>query len=152
MRSIRYEWVPSTTALKRMLGKKAMTHDGSELFHSVCNQHEGMSEILEPYRKELGATTGSRRDKYLPRPHGEMHCIEPMPQTFHKLNHSATVLGYKEKGLTVIHGAVSKESSEMFFPAGLTGGVENQGLESCQNLADEERRRRCVPVRVFITG
>jgi FkbM family methyltransferase len=121
--------------------KQAMTYDGSSLHQSVCNQDaaDDTFEVLEPYQKE------STSNKNIPHPEGEMHCIEPMPQTYEKLNRSAEVLGYSKKGLKVTHGAISKESGEMLFHTGGAPGVENLGLASCGTNTAEE----CEAVKVY---
>lgn len=121
--------------------KQAMTHDGSSLHHSVCNQDaaDDIFEVLEPYQKD------STSKSNLPHPEGEMHCIEPMPQTYAKLNRSAEVLGYSQKGLKITHGAISKESGEMLFHTGGAAGVENRGLANCGTSNAHE----CEAVKVY---
>ena len=118
--------------------KHAMTADEKELHSAVCNQDSASDifEILPPYT--------SNSSKTILHPQGEMHCIEPLPITFKKLNHSGNILKYTEKGFHVTHAAISKDSGEMLFPSGKNqkGGVENLGLASCKNRKDCEH----VPV------
>ena len=76
-----------------------------------------------------------------------------MPQTFQRLQHSASTLGYAQKGLTVTHGAVSKETSEMWFYTGgkdgkVKEGIENLGLGSCSKMS-KTRALVCETVKVY---
>ena len=85
---------------------------------------------------------------------GEVHCIEPMPQTYQKLKHAAETLGYNN--LKVTHGAVSKESGEMyFFTDRQQGGVEHMGLDNVCNtnkLSEEEKQAMCQTISVYSLG
>mmetsp|Transcript_34429 Transcript_34429/g.72481 ORF Transcript_34429/g.72481 Transcript_34429/m.72481 type:complete len:318 (-) Transcript_34429:515-1468(-) len=58
----------------------------------------------------------------------KVHCVEPMPATYHKLNRSANELGWDARGFVVTHAAIGKEDSIASFPADTTAGVENIGL------------------------
>ncbi len=122
--------------------KKAMTVDGEELHSSVCKQDtEDENSIFKQF-STTSTTTSMRK--------GEMHCIEPMPQTFQKLKQSSEDLRYNEKGLVVTHAAVSKESGEMLFhTAGMKSGIENKGLGNCQRLSPAVREKECESVPVY---
>eukprot|EP00957_Ditylum_brightwellii_P207145 15351686-Ditylum_brightwellii.AAC.1 len=120
--------------------KKEMTKHGA-LDISVCDQDTAsdMFEVLPPYDTES-----------TPHPHGEMHCIEPMPQSFERLKQSTDALSYSKKGLVVTNAAVSKESGEMLFhTGGLKAGIENKGLDSCGRLNEEQREKYCTLVPVY---
>jgi len=100
---------------------KAMTEDG-ELHESVCNQNTTISfEIPQQCQDDNSL-----------RPKGEMHCVEPMPQTYKKLEQSASILGYTQKGLKVTHAAISNKNGTALFPKNSTIGIENQGLATCK--------------------
>ncbi len=120
--------------------KAAMEHDGAQLHASVCNQDDP---------KDVFQVVAGSDDHQKQRPHGEMHCIEPMPHTFKRLHHSAKALGYMEKGFTVTNAAVSKKTGEMFFPADGKEGVENMGLGSCNNNNPTVRQEHCKLLPVF---
>jgi len=130
--------------------KQAMTSDGtSELHTSVCNQDSAadMFPILDAYNieQQQQQQDASSPTTNIMRPKGEMHCIEPMPQTYKMLQQSAETLGYTDKGLVVTHGAVSKTSGEMpFRTGGQRAGVENVGLEACKRGG-----RHCQAVKVY---
>ena len=127
--------------IDKLKWKQAMTDGGSiELGEAVCSQDSAsdMFPILDPYSQA--------ESNPIVRPHGEMHCIEPMPQTYRKLQHSAESLGYTNKGLVVTHGAVSKESGEMpFWTGGKAAGVENVSLDACKGRF----KKHCENVKVY---
>lgn len=118
---------------KNMWGK-AMTEDGI-LHSSVCKQ-----DSTDPFE----IPQQCQDDNFL-HPEGEMHCIEPMPETFKKLEHSANMLDYTQKGLKVTHAAISKESGTASFPIDSTPGIENQGLATCR----EGDNVNCIEVPVY---
>ncbi|CAJ1934986.1 unnamed protein product [Cylindrotheca closterium] len=124
--------------------KQAMTSDGSESLHlSVCNQ-DSAADVFPILNDDHHASNNS--SKMILRPRGEMHCIEPMPQTYHKLQQSAETLGYTDKGLVVTHGAVSRNSGEMpFRSGGKAAGVENIGLGDCRGGSKQD----CEMVKVY---
>uniref|UniRef100_A0A6S8XPX8 Methyltransferase FkbM domain-containing protein n=1 Tax=Chaetoceros debilis TaxID=122233 RepID=A0A6S8XPX8_9STRA len=95
---------------------KAMT-DGDKLYHSVCKQSSTESFQVD---EELVLKQQPRE--------GSVHCFEPMPNTFKKLQKSAESLGYDKKGFKVVNGAVSKDEGKTYFKTKLEAGVENQGL------------------------
>jgi len=117
--------------LDKTAWRQSMEGDG-ELHASVCQQN-----VMPQF--ELGQSNKRRR--------GEIHCFEPMPQTYQKLKESAESLGYDKKGYKVVHAAVSKESGKILFSTGNhKAGVENVGLDSCKNLSDHPH---CTEVDVF---
>ncbi|OEU08608.1 hypothetical protein FRACYDRAFT_249499 [Fragilariopsis cylindrus CCMP1102] len=141
--------------------QNAMVENDGTLYKSVCGQdsiHDVFQTVVEEKNQSSlpsssliqgtngGSSSGSGSVS------GEMHCIEPMPQTYNKLHHSATTLKYETKGLTVTHAAISKESNEngMLFPSGEAGGIENLGLETCQNKAYIRKSQyKCITVPVL---
>lgn len=114
--------------------KDALQQDGSELHQSVCNQdNTDLFDVLPSSRSQDGT----------------MYCIEPMPETVQRLKIAANHLDYK--GLEVVHAAISKENSEMFFPTDRIG-IENVGIQSFCNgagITEEERTKRCHRVPVY---
>jgi len=128
--------------------KAAMEGNRTEIGRGVCRQDDprDVFEILKEFQQQQSLSSSPSR------PQGEMHCIEPMPQTYKRLNLSAKVLGYDQKGLMVTHAAVSKESGKTFFPSGTTAGVENTGLtfgEKCMKYGKRIRKKwgcKSVPV------
>lgn len=128
--------------------KSAMEQDGEELHQSVCNQdnHDDMFEVSKYFQQ-----SSSSLPLTSPRPQGEMHCVEPMPQTYQRLNHSAEILGYTQKGLKVTHAAVSKESGQMLFHTdGMKKGVENKGLDNnCRKMSKKNQKLFCQHIPVY---
>ena len=123
-----------------------MVENDGTLYKSVCGQ-DSIDDVFQTVVEEKDHSSLSSSLI-----HGEMHCIEPMPQTYNKLHHSATTLKYETKGLTVTHAAISKESNEngMLFPSGEAGGIENLGLETCQNKAYIRKSQyKCITVPVL---
>jgi FkbM family methyltransferase len=137
--------------------QNAMVENDGTLYHSVCHQdslHDGVFQTITT--SSSSSMEGSGNSANSVAIGGEMHCVEPMPLTYNKLQHSATSLNYGKKGLIVTHAAISKETNEngMLFPSGggggdVTGGVENQGLETCQNMPGQLRKTHCITVPVL---
>ena len=120
--------------LDKAAWRQSMEGDG-ELHSSVCQQNT-MPQF------EVGRSNKRRR--------GEMHCFEPMPQTYQKLKESAESLGYDKKGYKVVHAAVSKESGKLLFSTGNhKAGVENVGLDACKRLSGPEQKQHCTEVDVL---
>lgn len=83
--------------------KQAMEEKGGTLHESVCGQDT-----------EDSSNTFSIRNTTI---HGEMHCVEPMPNTFDSLQYSSKHLHYDEYGFHVTNAAIAKESGTMYFPS-----------------------------------
>jgi len=123
--------------------KNAMEQDTNELSKSVCKQDTSpMFEVIE--ESSSSSSTSLHR-----KPHGEMHCIELMPQTYERLRVSAETLGYDKKGLKVVNAAVSKETGEQYIESGLSSGVENHGLGACEDMDEDKRKANCQRVQVY---
>jgi FkbM family methyltransferase len=99
---------------------KAMS-SGKTMHGSVCAQDVTLPFVVNDKIKQ-------RRD-------GEVHCFEPMPSTFQQLKHSASSLGYDQKGFNVIHGAVSQNEGIALFKSA-TKGIENVGLGNSEECID----------------
>jgi FkbM family methyltransferase len=123
-------------SLDKVAWGNAMSDDG-KLYKSVCGQdHTEQFNISDRF------TDAHHRQ-------GEMHCIEPMPGTYQKLNHSASILSYDTKGLVVKHAAISKTDGSILFPRLQNAGIENQGLENCAKMSKIKRQEMCENVNVF---
>jgi len=78
---------------------------------------------------------------------GEMHCIEPMPETFLALSNASTELDTESKNFIVSHTAISSTNGEIKFPIGNAAGVERFGMDAC----DEGRNCKSVPMYTLET-
>jgi len=78
---------------------------------------------------------------------GEMHCIEPMPSTFHQLQAASEQLGLHAKGLLLTHAAIAGISEGTIrFPKASSEnmGQENVGIHSCNEYTE-----KCEDVPVY---
>jgi FkbM family methyltransferase len=143
--------------------QKAMIENDGHLFHSVCGQdsiQNVFQTIIPKNNASTSSSSSSSLSNHIIEGGGEMHCIEPMPETYKKLYHSATTLNYESKGFIVTHAAISKESNKdgMLFPSGgsgngsnnTIGGIENLGLETCQYMGPSRKaKNHCINVPVL---
>lgn len=127
--------------------KGQMSHNG-RLHGSICKQDRDtdLFDILPEFQSKSREPPAPS----LKRPSGEMHCIEPVPSSFQLLNYSAQRLNYIDKGLVVTHAAISNVSGTALFQAGNEyGGIENNGIDTCERLDPSERANRCQAVPVM---
>ena len=136
--------------LKKRAWKRVMERDGKNLRESVCQQDKSQ-EFRLPTNNNSGSNIVTN---------GEMHCFEPMPQTFRKLQYSARHLGYDKKGFKVVHAAISNKTGTSLFDtyekatAAATSqntnkdGIENVGLSNCERMNKWEKKKYCSEVTV----
>eukprot|EP01082_Thalassiosira_pseudonana_P007044 g14868.t1 g14868 contig21:46715-47844(+) len=78
---------------------------------------------------------------------GEMHCVEPMPSTFQKLNKAAVELGLRrpegEGGLVLTQAVISARNGEVLFPRA-TAGTENLGIGACKQASKCDAVEKCL--------
>lgn len=81
--------------------------------------------------------------------YGEMHCIEPMPATFAKLQKASESLNLKDQGLILSNIAISTVDSVIQFPSiSSQSGIETFGIDSC--MSNKVRRKSlCKNVTVY---
>jgi len=140
--------------LKKRAWKRVMERDGKKLRESVCEQDKSQ-EFRLPANSSSNIVAN-----------GEMHCFEPMPQTFRKLQYSARHLRYDKKGFRVVHAAISNQTGTALFDtyeratATTTttsksttkstnkDGIENVGLSNCERMNQWKKKKYCSEVTV----
>mmetsp|Transcript_52068 Transcript_52068/g.156238 ORF Transcript_52068/g.156238 Transcript_52068/m.156238 type:complete len:411 (-) Transcript_52068:112-1344(-) len=120
----REKWADGMIALGMRLG-------------GICGQRDAPQFELGPgqsLQRRAGSAGG-----------GEMHCIEPMPATFEKLDELSTRLGLKGEGFRTTWAAISSTDGSIAFPNG-KAGKEDFGLGACDN---PKYANRCVEVPMY---
>eukprot|EP00978_Attheya_sp_CCMP212_P032338 scaffold125871_cov65-Attheya_sp.AAC.2 len=121
------------TLLDKVVWGNTMSDDG-KLYKSVCGQdHMEQFNISDQFTDHHHCQE-------------EMPCIEPMPNTYRKLNQSASILSYDTKGLVVKHAAISKTDGSILFPGLQNAGIE---IENCAKMSEIKRQEMCESVNVF---
>lgn len=75
----------------------------------------------------------------------QLHCIEPLPETYLSLSRSAHNLQYFHNGFIAVHAAISNRDGSVAFP-NTQSGTENMGIASCNS---EKIKQSCVTVPMY---
>jgi len=78
-----------------------------------------------------GADTSTQVDIKTKRD-GEMHCIEPMPETFQSLMIASGQLNMSKKNFFITNAAISSTNGIARFPIGGKAGIEYFGIDACE--------------------
>lgn len=106
---------------------EAMHDDGAEIPEPYCSQERNVTDQFEVGGG--GVRDGSERA-------GEMHCIEALPASYHRLKHSAEKMDIERDGFVVKNAVMmmAPEKETVLFPVGNTSkvGQEDTSLNDCK--------------------
>jgi FkbM family methyltransferase len=82
-----------------------------------------------------------------PKRTGEMHCIEPLPNTFSSLKRVSNELNLDTQGLVLTNAAIGSSRGTASFPSNTQDGDSRKGLGYCKQK-DNKNKQECTDFQV----